>query len=75
MSKRERKPAAKNDPRLVAAARELRDRWLEQVNAGGLAQTVTTKHDVARELPAVGRGRIQLRPPASSQPAPSLLAG
>ena len=24
----------KNDPKLVAAARELRDRWLERVNAG-----------------------------------------
>jgi hypothetical protein len=43
--KRERKPKAtgpersrrKNDPRLVAAARELKDRWLEHVNrAGGL---------------------------------------
>jgi hypothetical protein len=26
--------AKKNDPKLVAAARELRDRWLEEVNAG-----------------------------------------
>jgi hypothetical protein len=32
-SKREKKPKQKNDPKLVAAARELRDRWLEQVNA------------------------------------------
>src|SRR5262249_369259 len=31
--KREKKPKLKNDPRLAAAARELRDRWLEQVNA------------------------------------------
>ena len=32
--KRRKKAAVKNDPRLVAAARELRDRWLEGVNAG-----------------------------------------
>jgi hypothetical protein len=32
--KREKKSTQKNDPRLVAAARELRDRWLERVNAG-----------------------------------------
>ena len=30
----QKKPKAKADPKLVAAARELRDRWLEQVNAG-----------------------------------------
>jgi len=38
----------KNDPRLVAAARELRDRWLEQVNATPfLAQG---KYDVSRAI-------------------------
>ena len=30
--KKEPKPRAKNDPKLVSAARKLRDRWLEQVN-------------------------------------------
>ena len=29
------KPRVKHDPKLIAAARELRDRWLEQVNAPG----------------------------------------
>ena len=36
--KREKKSGgakAKNDPKLIAAARELRDRWLEKVNAPG----------------------------------------
>ena len=31
--KKEKKVAVKNDPRLVAAARELKDRWLEQINS------------------------------------------
>jgi len=30
---RVKNPKVKNDPKLVAAARELRDRWLERVNA------------------------------------------
>jgi hypothetical protein len=33
--KRPAQPRAKNDPKLIAAARELRDRWLEKVNAPG----------------------------------------
>ena len=41
---------AKNDPRLVAAARELRDRWLERVNAGQDALP-GGKYDVSRALP------------------------
>jgi hypothetical protein len=49
---RERK---KNDPKLVAAARELRDRWLEHVNgAGGAGEMMLEgagKYDVARALP------------------------
>jgi len=46
--KRAARPKVKNDPRLVAAARELRDRWLEQVNAGDAAA-----------LPA-GRGKYEV---------------
>jgi hypothetical protein len=38
----------KNDPRHVAAARELRDRWLEQVNATPLV--TQAKYDVSRQL-------------------------
>src|SRR5204862_8167541 len=32
--KRPPRPRAKNDPQHVAAARELRDRWMEEVNSG-----------------------------------------
>jgi hypothetical protein len=39
----------KNDPRLVAAARELRDRYLEEFNGGRLLPTPTNqKYDVCR---------------------------
>jgi hypothetical protein len=37
----------KNDPKLVAAARELRDRWLEEVNASP-HQAIAGKYDVSR---------------------------
>jgi len=43
---------AKNDPRLVAAARELRDRWLERVNSGQLLPEAAGKYDVSRQLEA-----------------------
>jgi hypothetical protein len=41
---------AKNAPRLVAAARELRDRWLEQVNADPSSLLAQGKYDVRRGL-------------------------
>ena len=46
----EPKPTAvkKNDPRLVAAARELRDRWLEEVNAGRFLPVAHAKYEVGR---------------------------
>jgi N-acetylglutamate synthase-like GNAT family acetyltransferase len=52
---REKAPKRKNDPKLVSAARELRDRWLEQVNSGaGMALFESAgKYDVARALPAM----------------------
>ncbi len=46
--KREKKAKPKNDPRLVAAARELRDRWLEQVNTTPLLPS--GKYEVARTI-------------------------
>lgn len=46
--KREPKPKVKNDPKLVAAARELRDRWLEQVNAAPLVGH--GKYEVSRAI-------------------------
>jgi hypothetical protein len=49
---RERKAKAKNDPAIVAAARELRDRWLERVNAGAYVLASDGKYDVSRALVA-----------------------
>ncbi|MFT3785027.1 MAG: GNAT family N-acetyltransferase [Tepidisphaeraceae bacterium] len=47
--KREPRQKQKNDPKLVAAARELRDRWLERMN--GAPPTMTAgKYDVSRAL-------------------------
>jgi len=53
-------PRQKNDPKYVAAARELRDRYLEQVNApgslllpGGEWAAAAMKYDVSRQLQAV----------------------
>jgi hypothetical protein len=49
------KEKRKCDPRLIAAARELRDRWLEQVNSGeaeALVPQITAKYDVRRALDA-----------------------
>jgi hypothetical protein len=44
------RPKAKNDPKLVAAARELRDRWLEHVNADPSVMLSAGKYDIARAL-------------------------
>jgi hypothetical protein len=49
----ERPPRMKNDPKLVAAARELRDRYIEQINAGLLLPpSANGKYDVSRQLEA-----------------------
>jgi hypothetical protein len=47
---KEPKKKRKNDPKLVAAARELRDRWLEQVNSNQLEGA--GKYDVSRAIAA-----------------------
>ena len=44
------KPRAKNDPKHVAAARELRDRYLEHVNADPSALMIEAKYDVSRRI-------------------------
>jgi hypothetical protein len=49
-AQRERKRAIKNDPRLIAAARELRDRWLERVNSGAHLLQGAGKYEVSRRL-------------------------
>jgi hypothetical protein len=52
VSKRERpkKQAARTDPKLIAAARELRDRWLEKVNE--MPALPVGKYEVTRALEA-----------------------
>ena len=50
--KRESKPRQKNDPKYIAAARELRDRYLEEVNTGRLLPAAHGKYDVSRQLEA-----------------------
>jgi hypothetical protein len=49
--KREKKPKVKCDPKHVALARELRDRWSEHVNSGQMLIEGVGKYDVARALP------------------------
>ena len=49
--KRDRRQKLKNDPRLVAAARELRDRYLERINHGALVPQTQARYEVARAIP------------------------
>jgi hypothetical protein len=60
------KPRQKNDPKLVSAARELRDRYLEHINSGALLPQ--GKYDVSRMLEGASRSA------PVSQPAPALSA-
>lgn len=53
----------KSDPRLVAAARELRDRWLEHVNGEGTLPSAA-KYELAVALP----GRTTLIDAATTLP-------
>jgi hypothetical protein len=61
---REKKPKAKNDPRLVTAARELRDRWLEQVNGGAHPLEARGRYDVARLAAGPSGASVPLLPAA-----------
>jgi len=61
--KRGPKQKVKNDPRLIAAARELRDRWLERVNSGQYLPQAAGKYEVSKALAA----------PALAEPAPEAL--
>ncbi|MFA9478798.1 hypothetical protein ACERK3_10870 [Phycisphaerales bacterium AB-hyl4] len=57
--KRVKKAAVKNDPRLVAAARELRDRWLEEVNAGRcMIEAEAGKYEVSKAVEAQERAAL-----------------
>lgn len=46
------RPKALIDPQMVAKGRELRDRYLEQVNAGAFQLESRGRYDVSRALPA-----------------------
>jgi hypothetical protein len=48
--KREKQPKPKADPKLIAAARELRDRWLERVNDDPSLIGSNSKYDITRAL-------------------------
>jgi len=52
------KPKAKNDPTHVAAARELRDRYLDEVNAGRCEITPGGKYAVRRAI----AGAVEVEP-------------
>lgn len=53
--KKPRAPRQKNDPKYVKAARELRDRYLEEVNVGRLLPGACGKYDVSRQLTSAAR--------------------
>jgi hypothetical protein len=71
---REKRAKIKNDPKYVAAARELRDRWLEKVNAPGGASLLlpSGKYDVSRTLSAVEGSRALVEPGHRTQTIPTL---
>ena len=64
--KREKAPKAKTDPKLIAAARELRDRWLEKMNAEPAVHNAQAKYEVARLVsPLRSQTRLLPRPQAA----------
>ena len=74
MKEKPKRSAVKNDPKLVAAARELRDRYLEQFNEqfnSGRFAAPAGKYDVSR---AIAEGsRIDGLPAESSTAGPMKL--
>ena len=61
--KRATRVRQKNDPKFIAAARELRDRYLEQVNIDRMLPASQGKYDVSRQLEAGLTGSaLQTRP-------------
>jgi hypothetical protein len=61
------KPKAKIDARFLAAGRELRDRYLEHVNAGAMMLEAAGKYDVTRALPE-SPSQSAIRNPQSAIP-------
>ncbi|MDB5321548.1 MAG: hypothetical protein JWN40_3179 [Phycisphaerales bacterium] len=72
--KREPKPKVKHDPAHVAAARELRDRWLERVNADPSVLLSHGKYEVSKQLTAPQPKEILQLPHASSTGSPQAIA-
>jgi hypothetical protein len=62
---REKRPKVKNDPRLVSAARELRDRWLEKVNDEPELLAGAGKYEVARMIGRQEGKRVLTLPEAA----------
>ena len=57
------RPRSKNDPRFVAAARELRDKYLEQVNSGQVLMLPEgAKYNVCRRLEAPAPSTLNALP-------------
>ena len=52
-------PRKKNDPKLIAAARELRDRWLERVNDDPSILLGNGKYEVSRMLSPVEASAVE----------------
>jgi hypothetical protein len=61
-AKRPPRPAAKIDPALLAKARELRDRYLEEVNSGRFLPPECGKYDVSRQIEDKSAARAQANP-------------
>ena len=62
----------RNDPKLVEAARELRDRYIEQINAGLLLPpSANGKYDISRQLEAapsfMEAGAMKIEPVAADR--------
>jgi N-acetylglutamate synthase-like GNAT family acetyltransferase len=74
--KPEKRQRVKNDPKYIAAARELRDRWLERVNASGGASILMSsgKYDVGRALESASQRTAVMARLAPQLPAPAIAA-
>jgi hypothetical protein len=64
--KREKMPKVKADPKLVAMVREVKDRWLEQINSGAYVIEPAGKYDVTRRaLPPAPAASLKSLPHAA----------
>lgn len=57
--KKPRAPRQKHDPKFIAAARELRDRYLDEVNSGNMLLPASGKYEVGRQLPETGMKALE----------------